>query len=43
MDEEIVMITGEEAAELILEVEAVIEAIKNGELKGEYYEDIPNC
>lgn len=39
MDEEIFNLTGEEASELILEVEAIIEAIKNGEIEGEYYDD----
>ena len=29
---------GEEAAELILEVEAIIEGIKNGTIEGEYFE-----
>lgn len=28
----------EEAAKLIIEVEEVIEAIKNGEMEGEYFE-----
>lgn len=35
MDEEL---KGAEVDELILEVEAVIEAIKNGEIEGEYFE-----
>lgn len=29
---------GEEAAELILEVETIIEGIKNGTIEGEYFE-----
>lgn len=28
----------EKAAEMVIEVEAVIEAIKNGEMEGEYFE-----
>ena len=32
------MLTEEEAAELIIEVEAIIEAIRNGEMDGEYFE-----
>ena len=31
-------LTEEKAAELILEVEEVINAIKNGEMEGEYFE-----
>ena len=30
--------TEEEAAEFIVEVEEMIEAIKNGEIEGEYFE-----
>jgi len=33
-----VELTEKESAELILEAEAVIEAIKNGEIDGEYFE-----
>lgn len=33
-----VELTEEEAAELIEEVEAVLEAIRNGEIDGEYFE-----
>ena len=32
------MVKGEEAAELIIEVEEMIEKIKNGEIEGEYFE-----
>lgn len=32
------MVNGEEAAELIIEVEEMIEKIKNGEIEGEYFE-----
>ena len=35
---EIEMLESDEAAELILEVEEIIEAIKNGEMEGEYFE-----
>ena len=39
MDEqEDTKLTEEEAASLIVEVEKVIEAIKNGEMEGEYFE-----
>lgn len=31
-------LTGEEAAEFILEAEEIIEAIKNGDIEGEYFE-----
>ena len=31
-------LTGEEAAKLVIEVEETIEAIKNGEMEGEYFE-----
>lgn len=31
-------LTGEEATEFILEVEEIIEAIKNGDVEGEYFE-----
>lgn len=31
-------LTESEAAELIVEVEEVINAVKNGEMEGEYYE-----
>ena len=31
-------LTEDEAAELIIEVEEVIEAIKNGDIEGEYFE-----
>lgn len=33
-----VLLPPEEAAKLIVEVETVIEAIKNGEIEGEYFE-----
>ena len=33
-----VVLNEEEAAKLILEVEEVIEAIRTGEMKGEYFE-----
>lgn len=36
--DDIYELTEEEAAELIEEVEDVIEAIKNGEIDGEYFE-----
>lgn len=32
------LLTEEEAAELIIEVEEIIEAIRNGEMDGEYFE-----
>lgn len=31
-------LTGEEASKLIIEVEETIDAIKNGEMEGEYFE-----
>lgn len=31
-------LTEDEATELVLEVEEVIEAIKNGDIEGEYFE-----
>lgn len=35
MDEELI---GEEAIEFVIEVESIVEAIKNGEIEGEYFE-----
>ena len=35
---EIEMLESDEAAELILKAEEVIDAIKNGEIEGEYFE-----
>ena len=32
------MLEGDEAVEMILEAEEVIEAIKNGNIEGEYFE-----
>lgn len=32
------LLTEEEAAELIIEAEEIIEAIRNGEMDGEYFE-----
>ena len=31
-------LTEEEAAELIIETEAIIDAIRNGDIEGEYFE-----
>lgn len=36
--DDIKMLTEEGAAELIIEVEDIIEAIRNGEMDGEYFE-----
>lgn len=36
--DDIEMLTEEEAAELIIEVEYIIKAIRNGEMDGEYFE-----
>ena len=38
MDNDIQILDQDEAAELVIEVETVIEAIKNGEMEGEYLE-----
>ena len=37
-DTKMKLLTEEEAAELIIEVEEIIEAIRNGEMDGEYFE-----
>lgn len=36
--DDIELLEGKEAEELIIEVEAVIEAIKNGDIDGDYFE-----
>lgn len=38
MSEELTELNEDEAAALIVEAEEVIEAIKNGEIEGEYFE-----
>ncbi len=37
-DQEIEMLDGDDAAELLTEVEEVINAIRDGEIEGEYFE-----
>lgn len=37
-DKNVTMLTGDEALELIEEVETVIEGIQNGSIEGEYFE-----
>lgn len=36
--QDIIMLTEDEAADLIIEAEQIIEAIRTGEIEGEYFE-----
>lgn len=38
MDSSLTLLTEEEAADLIIEVEEMIAAIRDGEIEGEYFE-----